>query len=47
MSLSREFNLTAYDATYLELALQHKAELATFDTALSNAMKKADGIMMR
>lgn len=46
MSLSREFNLTAYDATYLELALQHKAVLATFDVALSQAMKKAGGETM-
>lgn len=46
MSLGREFNLTAYDATYLELALQHKAVLATFDAALSQAMKKAGGEMM-
>jgi len=35
--------LTAYDATYLELALRTGSTLATFDTRLAAAMKQAGG----
>ncbi|WP_454726588.1 MULTISPECIES: type II toxin-antitoxin system VapC family toxin [Cupriavidus] len=45
MGLAREHALTAYDATYLDLALRHGATLATFDTALAGAMRKAGGIV--
>lgn len=43
MSLAREYKLTTYDATYLDLALRSNAILATFDNDLANAMKKAGG----
>lgn len=43
MALAREHALTAYDATYLELALRTGAVLATFDSALANAMRRAGG----
>ena len=41
--LGREYNLTAYDATYLELALRTNAILATFDKELAEAMRRAGG----
>lgn len=43
MSLAREYKLTTYDATYLDLALRSNATLATFDKELTNAMRKAGG----
>jgi predicted nucleic acid-binding protein len=43
MALAREHSLTAYDATYLELALRNNAELATFDNKLIDAMNSAGG----
>lgn len=43
MSLAREYKLTAYDATYLELALRLGGTLATFDMELVKAMQKAGG----
>jgi len=43
MALGRQFQLTAYDATYLELALRTGSTLATFDTRLAAAMKQAGG----
>lgn len=43
MSLAREYKLTTYDATYLDLALRSNATLATFDNDLANAMRKAGG----
>ena len=43
MSLAREHGLTAYDATYLELALRSGAILATFDARLATAMRQAGG----
>lgn len=45
ISLAREYSLTAYDATYMDLALRVNAELATFDTKLANAMRKAGGVV--
>jgi predicted nucleic acid-binding protein len=47
MALAREHGLTAYDATYLELALRHGAVLATFDRALAAAMERAGGMLFR
>jgi predicted nucleic acid-binding protein len=41
LHLSLEFGLTAYDATYLALALKKRAPLATLDQALMKAAKKA------
>ena len=43
MALAREYNLTAYDATYLDLALHMGAVLATFDGKLAMAMRGAGG----
>lgn len=43
MALAREHSLSAYDATYFELALRMDAVLATFDDALARAMKRAGG----
>jgi predicted nucleic acid-binding protein len=39
----REHKLTAYDATYLDLALRLDATLATFDTQLAKAIIQAGG----
>ena len=43
MPLAREHVLSAYDATYLELALRAGACLATLDGALGRAMCAAGG----
>lgn len=43
MALAREHALTAYDATYLELALRTNSMLATFDKQLIDAMHQAGG----
>ncbi|MCC2666183.1 MAG: PilT protein domain protein [Gammaproteobacteria bacterium] len=43
MALAREYKLTAYDATYLDLALRIGGVLATFDSALVHAMRHAGG----
>lgn len=43
LALAREHGLTAYDATYLELALRVGAVLATFDGKLADAMRRAGG----
>lgn len=45
MALAREHRLTAYDATYLDLALRSNAVLATFDGALAAAMRQAGGVV--
>jgi predicted nucleic acid-binding protein len=39
--LSREHGLTAYDAAYLDLALESSSPLATLDEDLARACKKA------
>ena len=39
-SLCSEYNLSAYDAAYLELAYRKKAVLCTLDDGLINAAKK-------
>lgn len=41
IALGREYHLTAYDAAYLELALRQRLPLATFDTDLARAARKA------
>jgi predicted nucleic acid-binding protein len=41
LSLSRSSHLTAYDATYLELALRTASTLATFDQKLAEAARSA------
>ena len=43
MALAREYQLTAYDATYLALALREDSILATFDRKLADAMQRAGG----
>lgn len=43
MALAREHGLTAYDATYLDLALRTDSVLATFDRKLADAMRRAGG----
>lgn len=47
MALAREHKLTAYDATYLELALRTNATLATFDNKLIEAMDRAGGELFK
>ncbi|WP_018938734.1 MULTISPECIES: type II toxin-antitoxin system VapC family toxin [unclassified Thioalkalivibrio] len=41
LQLARRFGLSAYDASYLALALQHSATLATLDQALVAAARRA------
>jgi predicted nucleic acid-binding protein len=41
MALARMYSLTAYDATYLELAMRSGACLATFDRKLAAAARAA------
>ena len=43
LSLARRYDLSAYDATYLELALRTNSPMATFDQKLANACRKAGG----
>ena len=43
MALGRQFQLTAYDASYLELALRTGSTLATFHTKLARAMQQVGG----
>lgn len=39
--LARQWNLTAYDAAYLQLALKRRAPLVTLDARLAEAYDKA------
>jgi predicted nucleic acid-binding protein len=41
LTLARAYNLTAYDATYLELVLRTGGTLATFDRQLADAVRRA------
>lgn len=43
LALARTYALTAYDATYLELALRRGVSLATLDQKLADATRKAGG----
>jgi predicted nucleic acid-binding protein len=43
LGLAESYELSAYDAAYLELALRRGLPLATLDSALVSAMKKAGG----
>ncbi|GAB1392849.1 type II toxin-antitoxin system VapC family toxin [Rhodocyclaceae bacterium] len=47
LSLSLAYGLTAYDATYLELALRHKLPIATTDGQLKAAAKKAGLVLIQ
>jgi predicted nucleic acid-binding protein len=40
-ALAREYDLSAYDATYLDLALRTGAALATFDKSLAHARDRS------
>ena len=39
LALARQYDLSVYDAAYLELAMRTNAKLATHDTALRSAAK--------
>lgn len=41
IELAARYDITVYDATYLELALRTRATLATHDTALAAAARQA------
>jgi len=41
LDLGRSYKLSAYDATYLELAMRRGAQLATFDRKLAGAARAA------
>jgi len=43
MRIARQYDLSAYDASYLELALRLSAPLATFDRKLAGAAQAAGG----
>ena len=45
VTLGRQYMLSGYDAAYLELALRTRLPLATRDNALSEATKKAGGVL--
>ena len=45
LQLAREHQLSAYDATYLELTLRLEARLATFDRKMALATRQAGGII--
>lgn len=40
--LAKQFNLSVYDATYMELAVRRKMPMATLDKALARACQEAD-----
>ena len=41
MELAERYDLTLYDASYLELALRRSLPLATFDKSLKRAAEQA------
>lgn len=41
--LARQWELSAYDAAYLQVALKHKAPLVTLDARLASAYDRAAG----
>lgn len=41
LPLARKYNLSAYDAAYLELSIRRSAPLATLDRNLQNAARRA------
>jgi predicted nucleic acid-binding protein len=42
LQLGRDYDLTSYDAAYLELAMRRGLSLATLDDHLANAARQAD-----
>ena len=47
MPLARQYNLSAYDAAYLELSIRHRAPLATLDAKLQKAAQQAGVIIFQ
>lgn len=47
LALARRYDLTAYDASYLELALRERIPLATDDRALVRAGARAGAALLR
>ena len=45
LSLSRAYNLSSYDAAYLELAIREGLPLATLDRDLRKAAQRADVLL--
>lgn len=45
LALSRAYNISSYDASYLELAMREGLPLATLDKNLVKAAKKADVVI--
>ncbi len=41
LPLAREYDLSAYDAAYLDVAVRHEIPLATLDAALQKAVRAA------
>ena len=46
ISLAENFELSVYDAAYLEVALRRGLPLASLDAALAKAMRKAGGRLL-
>ena len=46
LPLARKYNLTSYDAAYLELAMRYESHIATQDEALKNAAKHCGIILL-
>ena len=46
LHLADQYNLTIYDATYLELALRRQLPLATFDDAIRKASRAAGVVVL-
>ena len=42
LPIAREYNLSAYDAAYLELSIRHGAPLATLEMKLRKGARKAE-----
>lgn len=47
LEIARRYKLSAYDASYLELSIRRKIPLATLDTDLRKASRKAGAKILR
>ena len=47
LPLARQYGLTVYDASYLNLALQRGLPLASLDNDLRKATEKAGGMLLQ
>jgi predicted nucleic acid-binding protein len=47
VQLVREYQLTAYDASYLELAIRRQIPIATSDRPLANAAQRANIMLVQ